>query len=78
MAGKSRKTLNLAFGEDEARIPAIPAKVGSRRVSGLLCCRARGGCSYCFPHGFETTNSTQSKKRRSWKHYRKTRFRRIA
>jgi hypothetical protein len=78
MAGKSRKTLTLAFGEDEYGLTALPAKVGNRRVARLLFCRVRGGCSHCFPHGFETTNSTGSKNRRSWKHYRKTHFRRIA
>ena len=78
MAGKSRKSLAEAFGEDEHGGPALPAKVGSRLVSRLIFCRARGGCSMCFPHGFETTNSSESKNRRSWKLYRKTRFRRIA
>ncbi len=78
MAGKNRRTLILAFGEDEGGEPGIPTMMGSRRLSRLIFCRARGGCSDCFPHGPETTNSTESKTRRSWKHYRKTRFRRIA
>jgi hypothetical protein len=48
-------------------------KVSSSRAS-----RARNsrevGCSFCFPHGYETSNSTASKNSKSWKLHRKTRY----
>src|SRR4051794_5614754 len=70
MAKKNRKALSEAYGPGDGGLPDIPAKVGNLRIARLLFARLRGGCSLCFPHGWETTNSNCSKKRRSWKLYR--------
>lgn len=73
MAMKNRKTLKTAYGA--GAFVDLPAKVGNVRIARLLFTRLRGGCSYCFPHGPETTNSSDDKKRRSWKHNRKWQYR---
>lgn len=65
--------LGKTFGCDEFDLIDRPAKIGSRKLARILHAREQGGCTYCFPHGPETTNSTASKKRRSWKYHRKTR-----
>lgn len=70
MAIKTRKALGSAFGANEAGLADLPTKMSNRRVSRLVFTGDRGGCSFCFPHGFETTNSTAGKNRRSWKHNR--------
>ena len=71
---KSRQVLAAAFGRDEAGLPDLPANFSGIRLSRLIFYRTRGGCSYCFPHGFETSNSTIGKNRKSWKLHRQDQF----
>ena len=56
----------------------LPSKMGSAAAARIDHVHDRGGCSHCFPHGTETTNSTASKNERSWKRSRKTAFRKQA
>jgi hypothetical protein len=72
---RNQAVLSTAFGRNEWGLPDLPSRIGSIRVARLLHARERGGCSFCFPHGYETTNSTASKNGRSWKGHRVTRYR---
>lgn len=53
----------------------LPTKMGSAAAARIDHVHDRGGCSYCFPHGPETTNSSTSKQGRNWKRSRKTAYR---
>lgn len=61
------------FGVNEYGLEDAPSKVSnvfmSRLVNG-----EKMGCSWCFPHGFETINSKYNKVQRSWKKHRKTQW----
>lgn len=61
------------FGANEYGLEDAPSKVSnvfmSRLVNG-----EKMGCSWCFPHGFETINSRYNKVQRSWKKHRKTQW----
>jgi hypothetical protein len=59
-----------------ARDGTLTPKMGSAAAARIDHVHDRGGCSYSFPHGRETTNSTASKNERSWKRSRKTAYRR--
>lgn len=72
--GRKAKRLLKAFGKDDFGIAALPRKIGNVRISRIHNFDKVGGCTYCFPHGFECTNSTLSKRIRNWKQYRKTRW----
>ena len=74
MAKKSRKALHVAFGVAPGGLADLPMKVGSVCIARLVCGRARG-CSHCFPHGPDTTNSRIGKKQRSWKRARRSQYR---
>jgi len=68
-----RCRLIRAFGVNEYGFPDLPKKISGVKISRLL----KGeemGCSYCFPHGFETINSRYSKNQRNWKVQRKTQY----
>ena len=69
-----RQKLKRAFGKDSNGLIALPKKVSNVKVSRILHAEKRGGCTRCFPHGFETTNATVKKNKRSWKNQRKTRW----
>lgn len=71
---KYRKRFRRAFGDDEG-LPDLPTKVGNVAISRLVNFRTNGGCSLCYPHGFETPNSTWAKNTKSWKHHRATQYR---
>lgn len=72
---KRAKQLRKAFGlVDEGAFAAFPAKFSNVQVARVVFGNARG-CSYCFPHGFETDNATILKRRYSWKYYRRTQWR---
>jgi hypothetical protein len=74
MGRKGRGTVKKVFGTTEEGLPDTPRKISNVQLSRIEH-GAERGCSFCFPHGSETTNSTARKKRRSWKHHRKTKFR---
>ena len=63
---KSRKQLKDAFGMDEFGQIAIPKKISNVLIARLQFGNVMG-CSYCFPHGFETSNATVSKNKKNWK-----------
>ncbi|XZF14538.1 hypothetical protein ACTHGU_00225 [Chitinophagaceae bacterium MMS25-I14] len=67
------KKLQKAFGLDEHGMTAFPYRISNVQYARILFGEERG-CSYCFPHGYETTNSTISKYQRSWKKYRPTQW----
>lgn len=67
--------LRRAFGVDDDGFSAIPPKFGNVAVARLVWASEKGGCTYCFPHGPETTNATCKKHRRSWKLYRRKQYR---
>lgn len=64
------KGLKKAFGVNELGFVDIPKKISNIKIARILFGDERG-CSHCFPHGYETTNATVSKNRRSWKNNRK-------
>lgn len=66
--------LNKAFGKTAEGFPDLPQKIGSVQLARLLHGRQRG-CSFCLPHGLETSNSKFNKDLRCWKRYRKTQYR---
>ena len=70
---KREKTLKRHFGEDEFGFVAIPDKVSGTTISRVIYGDAMG-CSYCFPHGFETINSHRRNNQRSWKKHRRYRW----
>lgn len=75
MARKGRKGFHKAFGLGDDGLPDIPAKISNVKISRIVWTISRGGCSLCFPHGTDTTNCTARQNRRSWKNYRRTRYR---
>ncbi|MCD1118531.1 phosphate ABC transporter substrate-binding protein [Chryseobacterium turcicum] len=70
---KKLKSLRQAFGINECGLIDFPKKVSNVKVSRILYGNDMG-CSWCFPHGFETINSKETKFQRNWKKYRKTQF----
>ena len=71
---KEKKCYVNAFGINEYGEVDFPRKMSNVKVSRIEWGEING-CSWCFPHGFETYNSTISKNRKSWKFYRKNQFR---
>lgn len=67
MSYKSRHRLVEAFGN------TFPKKISGTMISRLLNCKYE--CSYCFPHGHETSNNKWTKDLKCWKRYRKTQYR---
>jgi hypothetical protein len=70
---KKIKKLEKAFGFNEFEVIDCPQKFSNVQFSRLLYGNLMG-CSWCFPHGWETTNSTISKRQRNWKKFRKTKW----
>lgn len=71
---KTSAKLKKSFGVDpETGYDLLSNKVSGTKISRELLYR-HVGCSYCFPHGFETINSTIGNSQRSWKKYRKTQY----
>ena len=59
-----------AFGKNEADLADIPQKISNVTVARIMI-RNETGCSFCFPHGEETVNSTIGNSQKNWKKYRK-------
>ena len=72
---QEKKVFIKAFGLNEFEKVDMPKKISNIRISrienGIIM-----GCSWCFPHGYETSNSTFSKNRKSWKFKRQQQYRR--
>ena len=75
MGKGNESSLRKAFGVEESGVICLPVKVSNVKLSRIEHAGERGGCTWCYPHGMETTNSTCAKNRRSWKHYRKAQYR---
>jgi hypothetical protein len=69
-----KKKFKKAFGLNEFGLVDFPTKISNVQLSRLEFGNQMG-CSWCFPHGYETINSTIDKNRRSWKYTRKTQYR---
>lgn len=63
-----------AFGFNEFGAVDFPMKFSNVKISRLEFGN-KMGCSWCFPHGYETSNSTLQKNRRNWKYYRRKQYR---
>jgi hypothetical protein len=74
MGSKGRQRIKMKFGQTVCGLPDTPVKISNVTIARIVHGDARG-CSHCFPHGCETTNSKFNKNRRSWKHHRKTKYR---
>lgn len=71
---KRKKQMQKAFGINEFGLIDCPVKISNVQISRIVYGNARG-CSWCFPHGWETNNSTLFvNNQRSWKRFRKTRW----
>ena len=73
---KKQKRMRKAFGINEFGLVDFPVKISNVRVSRIIYGNERG-CSWCFPHGWETNNSTIVNRQRNWKRFRKTRWKTI-
>jgi hypothetical protein len=67
---KKVKCLKKAFGVNEWGLVDYPTKTSNVKIERV---RYRG-CPWCFPHGYETTNSTINNRQKNWKKFRKTRW----
>lgn len=70
---KNKKKLVKAFGKNDFEMIDFPLKISNVQISRILVGEIMG-CSYCFPHGYETSNATILKGKRCWKKYRKTQW----
>jgi hypothetical protein len=70
---KSAKKFKRAFGFNEFGIIDFPTKMSNVQLSRILYGDG-SGCSRCFPHGWETINSTVCNNQRNWKKFRKTKW----
>src|SRR5687768_3920321 len=70
---KRQKQMQKAFGINEFGLIDSPGKISNVQVSRIAYGNDRG-CSRCFPHGRETDNSTVVNRQRTWKRFRKTRW----
>lgn len=74
MGRQGRGAVKKVWGMTEDGLSDTPITMSNVRLARI----AHGdeqGCTFCFPHGSETRNSTRHKNRRSWKHHRQTRYR---
>lgn len=62
-----------AFGKNEDGLADIPPKISGTTIARIVIGDATR-CSYCFPHGIETTNSHVANRQRSWKKQRRTQW----
>lgn len=68
---KKIKRLQRAFGRNDYGFADIPKKISGTQISRIQIGDDMG-CSYCFPHGYETINRTIPE--RNWKSQRKTQW----
>ncbi|VXB85379.1 Phosphate ABC transporter substrate-binding protein [Flavobacterium sp. 9AF] len=67
------KRFKKAFGKDKMGSISFPTKMSNVQLSRIKNGEDRG-CSRCFPHGWETSNSTDKNNQRNWKKFRKTQW----
>jgi hypothetical protein len=71
---KRVKQLKKAYGTVEnGTLVDFPAKTSNVQVARTIHCKKQ--CTYCFPHGCETHNSTVANQQRSWKRFRQNQWR---
>jgi hypothetical protein len=70
---KKLKPLRQSFGINEQGLIDFPKKISNVQISRILYGNEMG-CSWYFPHGYETFNSKEIKFQRNWKEYRKTQW----
>lgn len=70
---KRQKQFRKSFGIDETGLINFPVKISNVQISRIIHGNL-SGCSWCFPHGWETDNSTVFNRQRNWKRFRKTRW----
>lgn len=61
--GKGNKRLTKLYGKDEEGNATLPTKMGSVFASRIDN-GVESGCTFCFPHGFETINPRSKKGRK--------------
>ena len=66
---KREVRLRKAYGVNEAGLADLPLKISGTQISRVII-GEESGCSYCFPHGYETINSHLANFQRCWKRYR--------
>ena len=69
---KRERQFQKAFGLNQFGITDMPTKISNVQLSRLVYCKKE--CTYCFPHGWEVSNSTFNNNQRCWKKFRKTRW----
>lgn len=62
---KRQKQMRKAFGNNEFGQADLPVKISNVQLSRITNGNERG-CSWCFPHGFETNNSTVANRQHNW------------
>jgi hypothetical protein len=67
---KREYRLIKAYGLNEYGLADLPVKVSGVTISRIVV-GEETGCSFCFPHGYETINSHISNRQRSWKKQRR-------
>lgn len=66
---REKKVFKKAFRLNEYGFADFPTKISNVKIARLEFGIERG-CSWCFPHGWETSNATLFKNRRTWKYHR--------
>jgi len=70
---KRFKRFKRAYGLNEFGMINYPKKISGTKLSRILL-GDESGCSFCFPHGFETFNSSSNNRQKSWKFLFKKRW----
>ena len=70
---KNEYRLIKAFGKNEAGLADLPSKVSGVTISRIVA-GEETGCSYRFPHGYETVNSHIKNRQKCWKKQRRTQW----
>ena len=74
---KYAKQFKKAVGLNALGYIDFPVKISNIKVSRIRNTDKTGGCSFCFPHGYEATNATCAKNTRNWKHHRKHQWKHV-
>jgi hypothetical protein len=69
-----KKSLIKNFGKDEYGFAIIPNKYSNVKISRSINTSKTGECSYCFPHGIETSNSNYKNFQKNWKKFRNKQY----
>jgi len=72
---KEKKVFIKSFGLNEFNRVDFPRKISNVQISRIEF-GVQMGCSWCFPHGYETANATILKNRKNWKFKRMKQYNR--